>query len=244
MQFESPVGYAARMPSADRRDLSDPRARAAQTKRDRTRRALLDAADSTFGSRGWARTRMEDIAATAGVSAATAYNHFPTKHALVGHVFGPVVHPLLVQAEHDIAVDRPVVAALKDQVIGLARVSSRYRTLTSAFWAAVEDYTLRVRSLPQPDGDIEGDPRVLAPVPAPLQMLIERGQAQGVLRAYPPAVELAGLVVNMVLMRAVNRPTESPADLSELLLTVMFGALKPELLSADPIVERPFRNLR
>lgn len=232
------------MPSPDRRPASDSRARAAQTKRDRTRRALLDAADATFGSRGWARTRMEDIAAAAGVSAATAYNHFPTKHSLVGHVFGPVVHPLLVQAEHDIAVDRPVVAALKDQVIGLARVSGRYRTLTSAFWAGVEDYTLRVRTLADPEADAEGDPRLLAPVPTPLQMLIEHGQAQGVLRPYPPASEMSGFVVNMVLMRAVNRPTESPADLAELLLTVMFGALKPELLSADPIDERPFRDLR
>lgn len=244
MKLESLIDYATRMSPPDGRNADDPRARAAQTKRDRTRRALLDAADATFGSRGWACTRMEDIAATAGVSVATAYNHFPTKHALVGHVFGPVVHPLLVQAQHDIAVGRPVVPALKDQVIGLARVSSRYRTLTSAFFAAVEDYTLRVRALPEPDTDSEGDPRLLAPVPTPLQLLIEHGQAQGELRAYPPAIELSGFVVNMVLMRAINRPNESPADLAELLLTVMFGALKPELLSADPIGERPFRDLR
>ncbi|MBV9920544.1 MAG: TetR family transcriptional regulator [Pseudonocardia sp.] len=51
--------------------MEDPRARAARTKRDRTRRALLDAADSAFGSRGWARTRVEDIAQSAGVSAVT-----------------------------------------------------------------------------------------------------------------------------------------------------------------------------
>ena len=41
-----------------------------------------------------------------------------------------------------------------------------------------------------------------------------------------------------------GRPTESPADLTEFLLTVMFGALKPELLIADPIAERPFHDLR
>ncbi|HEY4418069.1 MAG TPA: TetR family transcriptional regulator, partial [Pseudonocardia sp.] len=68
------------MSAIDQPRPRDPRARAAQTKRDRTRRALLDAADTAFASHGWANARMEDIAAAAGVSAATAYNHFPTKH--------------------------------------------------------------------------------------------------------------------------------------------------------------------
>jgi AcrR family transcriptional regulator len=42
---------------------------------------------------------VEDIAAEAGVSAATAYNHFPTKHVLIGVVFAPHVATLLVQAD-------------------------------------------------------------------------------------------------------------------------------------------------
>ncbi|MFC7657883.1 hypothetical protein ACFQV8_17660 [Pseudonocardia benzenivorans] len=45
---------------------ADPRARAAATKRNRTRRALLDAADATFTARGWVRTRIEDVASNAG----------------------------------------------------------------------------------------------------------------------------------------------------------------------------------
>lgn len=185
---------------------------------------------------------MEDVAAAAGVSAATAYNHFPTKHAIVAHVFWPVVRPLLVQAEHDIAVRRPVVPALKDQVIGLVRVSSRYRTLTGAFWAAVEEYSLRVGG-PPGDDDV-GDPRVIAPATTSLRLLIAYGQESGELRCYPPPREMAATMVNLLLMRAVNYPTEPPADLAELLLTVMFGTLKPELLTADPIAERPFRDLR
>ena len=68
--------------AADRAAKS--RARAARTKRDRTRAALLSAADPAFAARGWARTRVEDIASAAGVSNATAYNHFPTKHVLIG----------------------------------------------------------------------------------------------------------------------------------------------------------------
>ena len=33
------------------------------------------------------------------MSAATAYNHFPTKHVLIGVVFAPHVATLLVQAD-------------------------------------------------------------------------------------------------------------------------------------------------
>lgn len=230
------------MPPADEPRAADPRARAAQTKRDRTRRALLDAADATFGSRGWARTRIEDIAAAAGVSAATAYNHFPSKHSLIGHVYGPLVRPLLVQAERDVAEGRPVVAALEDQVRALARTTSRHRELTGSFFAAVQDYTIRVDGPSDPTDEI--DPRLLAPVPESLRILVEHGQRTGELRAYPPAADISALVVNNLLTRAMNRPDESAEVRAELLLTVLFGALRPELLLTGAADDRPFRRTR
>ena len=227
------------MAASDTAQPGDPRARAAQTKRDRTRRALLDAADATFGSRGWANTRMEDIAAAAGVSAATAYNHFPSKHVLVGCVYAPLVRPLLSEAEHDIAIGRPVVDALTDQIGALARISQRYRKLTAAFWSAVEEYTIKVSGPPDP-GDVV-DPRTLAPVPAPLRKLIEHGQRTGELRPFPSALDASGMIVNLLLLRSINRPDE-PAELTaELLLTVLFGMLRPELLANARTDERPFR---
>ncbi len=216
----------------------DPRARAARTKRDRTRRALLDAADSAFGSRGWARTRVEDIAQSAGVSAATAYNHFPTKHALLAQVFAPIISPLLVQAQRDIATDRPVTEALEDQVRALCRLCARNRTLTAAFFAAVSEYTIKVGGLPDPDDD--GDPRTLVPMPQALDLLIAHGQRTATLRRYPSSADMSGLLVNTVLARNLNRPTENPEVTAELLLTVMFGALCPELPGS---AERPFRHV-
>ncbi len=226
------------MAASEDADPRDPRARAAQTKRDRTRRALLDAADATFGSRGWADTRMEDIAAAAGVSAATAYNHFPSKHVLVGCVYGPLVRPLMSEAEHDIAIGRPVVDALTDQIRALARISQRYRKLTAAFWSAVEEYTIKVSGPPDPTDDV--DPRMLAPVPEPLRKLIEQGQRTGELRPFPSALDASGMVVNLLLLRSINRPDE-PAELTaELLLTVLFGMLRPDLLANVETDERPF----
>jgi AcrR family transcriptional regulator len=214
----------------------DPRSRAARTKRDRTRRALLDAADTAFGSRGWARTRMEDIAQAANVSAATAYNHFPTKHALLGHVYAQYVKALMVQAQADIASGRHIVEAIEDQVRALCRLSVRNRALTAALWAAVTEYTNKLGGPPDPHDD--ADPRTLAPVPNALQALIEHGQRTGELRSYPPAGEISGILVNTLLARSVSRPREVPDATAELLLSVLFGCLKPDLLMAR---DRPFR---
>jgi AcrR family transcriptional regulator len=228
------------MATSETAEADDPRARAARTKRDRTRRALLDAADATFGRCGWADTRMEDIAAAAGVSAATAYNHFPSKHVLVGAVYQPLVRPLVAEAEHDIAAGRDVVDALTDQIAALARISQRYRKLTAAFWSAVEEYTIKVSGPPDPDDD--SDPRTLAPVPTPLRELIEHGQRTGQLRPFPSALDVSGMVVNLLLLRSINRPEETAEHTTELLLTVLFGMLRPDLLANRAVDERPFRR--
>ncbi len=225
------------MSPADEPRPADPRARAARTKRDRTRRALLDAADAAFGSRGWARTRIEDIAAAAGVSAATAYNHFPSKHTLIGHVFAPLVHPLLVQAQRDVAGGRPVVAALDDQVRALARTTSRHRELTASFFCAVQDYTIRVDGPADPADEV--DPRTLVPLPDAIRVLVEYGQRTGELRTYPPAAEISAIVVNLLLVRGMNQPDESADVRAELLLTVLLGTLRPDLLLNGPD-DRPF----
>lgn len=52
-------------------------------KRERTRRQLVDAALRVLGARGLAGATVQDIAAAAGVAAATVYNHFATKDELV-----------------------------------------------------------------------------------------------------------------------------------------------------------------
>ncbi len=183
---------------------------------------------------------MEDIAAAAGVSAATAYNHFSSKHALVGHVFGPLVRPFIAAAERDIAVDRPVVESLIDHVRDLTHTCLHNRRLTASFWSAVQEYTIRVDG-PADPGD-EVDPRTLAPVPEPLRVLIAHGQLTGQLRRYPPADDIARIAVNLMLLRSTSKPDEPPEDVAELLLIVTFGMVRPELLVGGGDDSRPFRR--
>jgi AcrR family transcriptional regulator len=181
-----------------------------------------------FSSQGWLDARMEDIAARAGVSAATAYNHFPSKQALVGHVFAPLLAPPLAQARRDIAADRPAIEALQDQVRALTEISFRHRRLTAAFWAAMQDYTIRVAGPAHPDDEL--DPLVQAPLTESIRILVDHGQRTGQLRSYPPATEVSRLVVALLLLRCVDIGQHSPAATADLLSTVLVGTLRPDLL--------------
>lgn len=226
------------MSSSGSAPKGDPRARAARTKRNRSRAALIDAADAVFAARGWAATRVEDIARTAGVSPATAYNHFPSKHVLIASVFAPHVRTLLAQVDAHLASARPVTEALSEQVMALALLSARNRRLMAAFTAAVLEYTIRSGTAPRPGDEL--DPRNVADLPEALRALVERGQATGELRPYPPAYEIAVAVVNLLMLRSINRVDEPPEVTAELLLTLLFGALRPESVTGA----RPFRRGR
>jgi hypothetical protein len=144
-----------------------------------------------------------------------------------------------VQARQDIAAGRPVTEALSDQVRALCRLCARNRVLTSAFYAAASEYTIKIGALPDPGDD--ADPRTLVPMTEALELLIGYGQAAGELRPYPSARDLSGLLVNTVLIRNVDRPGESADITAKLLLTVMFGSLRPEELVG---AERPFPAAR
>lgn len=222
---------SALMSDVDGARSDDPRARAARTKRDRTQAALLQAADRWFGTRGWSRTRVEDIAGDAGVSVATAYNHFRTKHVLIGHVFRPLVASLRTQAEQDVDAARPVVPALTDQIGALVRIAARNRVLSGAFFAACQEYADHVHAPPRPDDEL--DPRVIAPLPDAIRLLVEHGQATGELRGHPAAGDISTVIVNVALLRGLEAPDEPAEVTEELLCTVLFGALRPELLLDD-----------
>jgi AcrR family transcriptional regulator len=193
-----------------------------------------------FSSQGWLDARMEDIAAQAGVSPATAYNHFPTKQALVGHVYAPLVLPQLEQAQHDIAAGRAMTESLKDQGNVLAQIVFANRRLSAALWAAAQDYTIRVAGPAAPDETL--DPLVQAPLAEPVRVLVEHGQRTGELRPYPTALEVSRLVVDLVLLRCVDIGQTSAASTTELLLTVTMGALRPELLTDSGQAGRPFES--
>ena len=68
-----------------------PRAAAPTRLTDRKRAAILAAAVAEFRAAGFDATSMDRVAATAGVSKRTVYNHFPSKEALFLQILGEMM---------------------------------------------------------------------------------------------------------------------------------------------------------
>jgi TetR/AcrR family transcriptional regulator, regulator of autoinduction and epiphytic fitness len=90
---------------------------------DRKRRAIIDAAIDEFRTAGYEATSMDRIAARAGASKRTVYNHFPSKEVL----FAAILHQLwdAVAGGEELAyrADRP----LRDQLLDL--IAQKFRLL-------------------------------------------------------------------------------------------------------------------
>ncbi|HUA81228.1 MAG TPA: TetR/AcrR family transcriptional regulator [Dyella sp.] len=90
---------------------------------DRKRRAVIEAAIDEFRATGYETTSMDRIAARAGVSKRTVYNHFPSKEVL----FAEILHHLweAIAGGESLAYrnDRP----LRDQLLEL--IAQKFRLL-------------------------------------------------------------------------------------------------------------------
>src|SRR5437763_12879100 len=71
--------------------------------REATRAAILAAADEVYSRQGLGSGRMEQVAASAGVSVGTLYNYFESREALVGAVLAARRHELLDRIEASLA---------------------------------------------------------------------------------------------------------------------------------------------
>lgn len=73
-----------------KREKRDPQQRRAE---------ILAAAFACFSERGFAATRMEDVAARAGIAKGTVYLHFPDKEALFIELVSGIASPILGQID-------------------------------------------------------------------------------------------------------------------------------------------------
>ncbi len=79
---------------------------------DRKRLAIVQAAIDEFRTQGFGATSMDRIAATAGVSKRTVYNHFPSKEALFAEILVQLWESSSAQVDLAYQPDRPLRAQL------------------------------------------------------------------------------------------------------------------------------------
>lgn len=130
----SQIAYAPGMNEPT--EEAGPRQKAAETKRRRTREAIINGTLDLFGQLDRGDFTRDQIIAEAGVGAATLYNHFPTKYAVLRAAYerllAPVTEPvktLYGQADYK-PTDRV------DEVVrflyAVTKVSYDHRALTNA----------------------------------------------------------------------------------------------------------------
>jgi AcrR family transcriptional regulator len=92
-----------------------------QLQRERREQAILDAAASLFGERGYRAVNIDEIAERAEVGVATIYKYFGTKAGLIRELFKPQLERLRAEGEAILA------APAEDPVEGIASLIARYR---------------------------------------------------------------------------------------------------------------------
>ncbi|MER0429450.1 TetR/AcrR family transcriptional regulator [Streptomyces microflavus] len=85
----------------------------------RTRKAIEEAAARLFDEHGFAGTTIRDIATAAGVGERTLFRYFPTKESLVAGQVRELI-PLLAQLLADRPVQEPPYTAMRNAVLELA----------------------------------------------------------------------------------------------------------------------------
>jgi len=108
-----------------------------ETRSARKRRSIVDAAREVFMERGYAGASMDAIAAAAGVSKPTVYNHFADKQQLFAQMLSDTIDEL-TQSFYEQVVDQPKNVDVRDYLRDLARLLLK---------AVMQPQNLRLRRL-------------------------------------------------------------------------------------------------
>lgn len=183
-------------------------------KKARNREAIARAALALFERQGFEASTMDAIAAAAGVSRPTVFNHFAHKEELllvVGELLSAHVADQIAQLHRDGSFAEPL-QALKALMVAMATPFTAYPRSALAF------HHLKMRTLG--DTQQEGSSSERSPVEGErdlARMLIESAQARGLLRRDYPADELANLLLMSMFAATVGpwlagRNREMPLD--------------------------------
>lgn len=162
-----------------------------------TRQSLTEAAFALFLERGFAATRLEDVALRAGVAKGTVVVHFPTKDALFTGVIAHYLEPAVARAESL----REAPGAPRARLVALAR--SIHGELRDAHLGALPKLIVaEVGNFPELARHFHEN--VCRRSRAVAVMLIGQGIAAGEFRPVDPELA-ARLLLDPLIMHAIWR---------------------------------------
>ncbi len=177
---------------------------------------VLDAALALFVERGFARTRVEDIATRAGLSKGAVYLYFPSKEAILEGLVRRAVLPIATNAlgflTNFTGDPRPVISAVLKMVAG---------RLTEPDTVAIPKLLIR-EMIHFPEFAAMYRREVLDKVIPVVEQLIARGVAEGYFRPVDPHLTIRSIIGPIVL---------------HMLMAEIFGIVPEGGLGIDRLVE-------
>ncbi|WP_139279966.1 TetR/AcrR family transcriptional regulator [Rhodococcoides yunnanense] len=182
------------------------------------RAAIIAAARTELGKRGYFMTRMDDIADNAGVSRTAVKKLFPTKP----HVLVAALHSRVDALRESVA---------DDLLIGLDEITIIDNFLLRCAQLAADESAFMDALLVAVAHDTYGEPEGLLSVkrtlniPAIIGPVIQQGQDNGTLSLIGSPVDLAAGITNTLLMRCFTRRNVTPAENAEFIGNLLLRGL-------------------
>ncbi|MGD9116800.1 MAG: TetR/AcrR family transcriptional regulator [Dehalococcoidia bacterium] len=98
-----------------------------ERKKEQSQKAIIEAAMELFKVHGFKKASINEIAAAAGVSPVTIYNHFGSKDGLVRETVKVLMRRIMDRAWEIIRSDMPFPEKLETIVFDKAKIASEYR---------------------------------------------------------------------------------------------------------------------
>jgi len=156
-------------------------------------REILDAALDLFSEKGFAATRLDDVASRAGLSKAAIYLYFKDKTSLLKAVVESVASPNLASAGDLVAAHKGPIAPLLQQLLGFIAGRMRETRLPDLIKLVISE------SRAHPELGRFYLEHVIGKALPMFQSLIERGIASGEFRAIDARLTVKCLIGPMLL---------------------------------------------
>lgn len=221
------------MPAAAKKKIKKS-ATEASKKSDLTRQRILDAAAKIFAQRGYAHTRLADIAREANAHAGGIYYYFASREALVEEV-------LRISTERAIAAIRDGLSSLADDASTFDKL--RIATITQLTGILAEDsYNVAFNKIyPQvPDTIRERHRAVLRDYFEIWRRIIRQGQAAGEVRPDLDAAVMRLAIVGSIqwAVEWAHPQTASAETLGNQMATLFFSGISTPEQAARPQPDR------
>lgn len=189
---------------------------------------ILDAALSLFAEHGFAATRMEDVAAKAGLSKGALYLYFPDKVSLLLALVHQTVGGPVSLAVNMIAKHQGPVAPLVPIILNLIAEKLETTNLATLIKLVLSE------SRAHPELGKAYFENVIGKVFPTIEGVIRRGIEAGEFRAVDPAMTVRSIIAPMLLaalwksvMQPLGAPGFSARDLARHHADLILRALKP-----------------